>query len=129
MARAGSLSVYLCPKMRGTRFPPVCITPVRLCQGRLLLGIAAPFKPFASSSGISGILSHLLTRAEIHGVPSGSHIFGHSLATSLLRNGTGLQAIGTILRHQSPGTTAIHAKVDVPMLQRIAQPCPGEAAC
>jgi len=96
---------------------------------RVLLGIAAPFKPFASSSGISGILSHLLTRAEIHGVPSGSHMFRHSLATSLLRNGTGLQAIGTILRHQSPGTTAIHAKVDVPMLQRIAQPCPGEAAC
>jgi len=48
-------------------------------QKRVLLGIAAPFKPFASSSGISGILSRLLTRADIHGVPSGSHMFRHSL--------------------------------------------------
>jgi len=98
-------------------------------QERVFLGIAAPFKPFASSSEISGILSRLLARADICGVPSGAHMFRHSLATSLLRKGAGLEAIGTILRHQSPDTTAIYAKVDVPMLQQIAQPWPGEAAC
>jgi site-specific recombinase XerC len=36
------------------------------------------------------------------------------------------ESVGTILRHSSPETTAIYAKVDLPMLMKIAQPWPGE---
>jgi integrase len=47
----------------------------------------------------------------------------------LLRAGAGLESVGTILRHSSPETTAIYAKVDLPMLMKIAQPWPGEPSC
>jgi hypothetical protein len=47
----------------------------------------------------------------------------------LLRAGSTLDAIGTVLRHRSPESTAIYAKVDLPMLLEVAQPWPGDAAC
>jgi site-specific recombinase XerD len=56
-------------------------------------------------------------------------MFRHSLATRLLREGAGLEAVGAVLRHRSPDTTAIYAKVDIPMLQKIAQPWPGDLTC
>ena len=37
-----------------------------------------------------------------------------------------MEAIGALLRHESPQTTAIYAKVNVPLLQTVAQPWPGE---
>jgi len=40
-----------------------------------------------------------------------------------------LEAVGAVLRHRSPDTTAIYAKVDIPMLQKIAQPWPGDLTC
>jgi site-specific recombinase XerD len=47
----------------------------------------------------------------------------------MLRAGAGLESVGTILRHSSPETTAIYAKVDLPMLMKIAQPWPGDQSC
>ncbi len=100
-----------------------------VAEERLFLRLCAPFTPLASSSEISGILARHLVRAGITGVPSGAHMFRHSLATRLLRQGAGLEAVGAVLRHRSPDTTAIYAKVDIPMLQKIAQPWPGDLAC
>lgn len=100
-----------------------------VAEERLFLRLGAPFTPFASSSEISGILARHLARAGITGVPSGAHMFRHSLATRLLRQGAGLEAVGAVLRHRSPDTTAIYAKVDIPMLQKIAQPWPGDLTC
>ena len=100
-----------------------------VAEERLFLRLCAPFTPLASSSEISGILARHLVRAGITGVPSGAHMFRHSLATRLLRQGAGLEAVGSVLRHRSPDTTAIYAKVDIPMLQKIAQPWPGDLAC
>ncbi len=57
-------------------------------------------------------------RAGLTDIPSGSHVFRHSLATSMLREGSTLEAIGTVLRHVKPDTTAIYAKVDLNMLGR-----------
>jgi hypothetical protein len=37
--------------------------------------------------------------------------------------------VGTVLRHRSLDMTAHYAKVDIAMLERIAQPWPGELAC
>ena len=100
-----------------------------ISEERLFLRLGVPFTPFASSSEISGILARHLVRAGITGVPSGAHMFRHSLATRLLREGAGLEAVGAVLRHRSPDTTTIYAKVDIPMLQMIAQPWPGDLAC
>lgn len=98
-------------------------------ENRLFLRAQAPFTPFKSSAEITGIVSRVFDRAGITGLPTRSHLFRHSLATRMLRSGAGLESIGTILRHRSPATTAIYAKVDVSMLLKVAQPWPGEVSC
>lgn len=98
-------------------------------QEYLFLRVLAPHTPLASSAEIAGIVSRVLARGGITGVPTGAHMFRHSLATAMLRTGASLESVGTVLRHRSPGTTAIYAKVDIPMLMRVAQPWPGDASC
>ena len=90
----------------------------------LFLCASAPYSGLVSSSAVAGIVSRLLERAGIEGVPTGAHMFRHSLATALLRRGASLETVGTVLRHKSPETTTIYAKVDVDMLMRVAQPWP-----
>ncbi len=97
-------------------------------QDRVFLGLQAPFRPLKSSA-IACLVARARTRAGIEDGPSGSHVFRHSLATSMVRSGSSLEAVGAILRHRSPETTAIYAKVDVTMLARVAQPWPGDASC
>ena len=57
----------------------------------------------------------------------GANLLRHSAATAMLRGGATLDMIGAVLRHRSPDTTAHYAKVDIVMLQQIAQPWPGDA--
>jgi site-specific recombinase XerD len=45
----------------------------------------------------------------------------------MLRGGASLSEIGEILRHRSPETTAIYAKVDLDALRTLALPWPGGA--
>lgn len=101
----------------------------RVRDEHLFLRVQAPLTPLASSAGVSKIVSRVLARGGIEGVLTGAHLFRHSLATSMLRRGASLESVGTVLRHQSPSTTAIYAKVDVPMLLRVAQPWPGDVSC
>lgn len=60
---------------------------------------------------------------------TGACLLRHSAATSMLRSGATLEAVGTVLRHRSLDMTAHYAKVDVAMLEQIAQPWPGELVC
>jgi site-specific recombinase XerD len=98
---------------------------------RIFLRSLAPCQPFVeSSTGISTIVRRALVRAGIHDAPSqGAHMLRHSAATTWLRSGTPLVAIGAVLRHRSIDTTAQYAKVDVPSLKQVAQPWPGGASC
>ncbi|WP_256441736.1 tyrosine-type recombinase/integrase [Bradyrhizobium sp. sGM-13] len=57
----------------------------------------------------------------------GANLLRHSAATAMLRGGATLDMVGAVLRHRSPDTTAHYAKVDIVMLQQIAQPWPGDA--
>jgi site-specific recombinase XerD len=98
-------------------------------EERVFLRSLAPFTPFVSSSEIAGIVARALARSGIEGVPTGAHLFRHSLATTMLRAGANLESVGTVLRHRSPSTTAIYAKVDVSMLETVAQPWLGDASC
>ena len=98
-------------------------------EARVFLRVQAPFRPFASASEIAGIVARAVARTGIEGVPTGSHLFRHSLATAMLRGGANLESVGTVLRHRSPGTTAIYAKVDITMLEAVAQPWLGGEAC
>lgn len=100
-----------------------------VASNHLFLSLKAPYQPFAGPSIICWILGKAVDRAGLTGIPTGSHVFRHSLATSMLREGSTLEAIGTILRHSKPDTTAIYAKVDLNMLGEVTQPWIGGASC
>jgi len=46
----------------------------------------------------------------------------------MLKDGASLPEIGEVLRHRSPLSTAIYAKVDVASLRPLALPWPGGAS-
>lgn len=97
---------------------------------RLFLTVNAPIRPFATSASISDIVRVALERAGIEDPPSrGAHLLRHSAATAMLRAGGSLETIATVLRHRSTEMTAHYAKVDLEMLQQVAQPWPGGSAC
>jgi site-specific recombinase XerD len=74
---------------------------------------------------ISTLAMRALKQAGVESAHTGAHVFRHSLATNLLRQGCSLDEIGELLRHQSPNTTAIYAKVDLAALRTLALPWPG----
>jgi len=85
----------------------------------------APLVGLGNSSTISSLVRRALKHAGVESAHTGAHVLRHSLATSLLRQGGSLDEIGELLRHQSPNTTAIYAKVDVTSLHTLALPWPG----
>jgi site-specific recombinase XerD len=97
----------------------------RCATRRVFVRHRAPLAGFANSSTISSIVRRALKHAGIESAHTGAHVLRHSLATSLLRQGGSLDEIGELLRHQSPNTTAIYAKVDVAALQTLALAWPG----
>jgi site-specific recombinase XerD len=95
---------------------------------RMFLTVCAPTRPFTGPSSVSEIVDVALRRAGIGDAPSrGAHLLRHSAATAMLRTGSSLDTIAVVLRHQSPNTTALYAKVDFKMLRLVAQPWPGGA--
>lgn len=88
---------------------------------RMFLTVIAPTRPFTTVASISEIVDVALQRAGIHDAPTrGAHLLRHSAATAMLRAGSSLDAIAAVLRHRSPDSTALYAKVDLVMLQRVA---------
>jgi len=85
----------------------------------------APHRPFADVGAISTIATRALQNAGVAIGRNGAHVFRHSLATTMLKNGASLGEIGEILRHRRADTTRIYAKVDLPSLRTLALPWPG----
>lgn len=101
-----------------------------VATSRLFLTTSPPLQPFRGPSSISGIVRRALERAGISDPPSrGAHLLRHSAATAMLRAGGSLDTIAAVLRHQSSDTTTHYAKVDLSLLERVAQPWPGGASC
>jgi len=92
---------------------------------RVFLRGIAPCKPFVSGDGISSVVKRALQRAGIEAPVRGAHLLRHTAATEMLRHGVPLDQIGLVLRHRSIDMSAYYAKVDVALLQQIAQPWPG----
>ncbi len=101
----------------------------RPCSGcrHVFLRHRAPIHGFTQSTTVSAIVRRALIRAGIDSVRKGAHLFRHTLATDLLREGPSLDEIGELLRHRSPNTTAVYAKVDLVALRTLALPWPGAA--
>ncbi|HYA44362.1 MAG TPA: site-specific integrase [Acidimicrobiales bacterium] len=87
----------------------------------------APRVGFANWLAISALVRRTLARAGIAAPRSGAHVFRHSLASAMLRVGASLAEIGELLRHRSPQTTRLYAKVDLGALRGLACPWPGGA--
>jgi len=94
---------------------------------RVFIRDKAPLREFAGSQSICTVVRGALDRAGVESARKGAHLFRHSLATSMIRQGASLDEIGELLRHRSPNTTAIYAKVDLPALRPLALPWPGGA--
>jgi len=95
---------------------------------RVFITSMAPWGPI-SRQVIGKTAARAIKRAGIRSPTSGSRVFRHSAATTMLRQGASLQTIGDILRHTSIETSAIYAKVDIDLLQQVARPWPEGALC
>ncbi|MCU0884633.1 MAG: tyrosine-type recombinase/integrase [Beijerinckiaceae bacterium] len=90
---------------------------------KVFMRVIAPVEPLASATAITIVVRDALKRAKVDS-PNlrGAYLLRHSAATNLLRDGATLDAVGALLRHRSPDTTSIYAKVDRRMLLEVAQP-------
>jgi site-specific recombinase XerD len=97
----------------------------RCSSRRVFIRDRAPLTGFANSIAVSTLVMRALKKAGVNSTHKGAHVFRHTLATDMLRQGCSLDEIGELLRHQSPNTTAIYAKVDLAALHTLALPWPG----
>jgi len=91
---------------------------------RVFLRMRPPYRGLASRSTVSSIVYHALGRAGLDPPNKGAHLLRHSLATGMLHRGASMAEIGELLRHRTPCTTEIYAKVDLQGLRSVAQPWP-----
>ena len=101
--------------------------PQRPGTRRLFLRVRAPLAGFKGSGSVGTVVRHALQRARINSPRKGAHQFRHTLASTMLQNGSSLSEIGELLRHRHPDTTAIYAKIDLHSLRSLALPWPGGA--
>jgi integrase/recombinase XerD len=92
---------------------------------RVFVCMKAPRSGFAGPSTLSTIVRRALDRADLYPALRGAHVMRHSLATTMLRSGASMNEIGEILRHRTPSTTEIYAKLDFDGLRSLAHPWPG----
>ena len=79
-----------------------------------------------SAGGVSAIVRQSCRRAGLP--PVGAHRLRHTAATQMLQAGASLAEVGQVLRHRSPDTTSIYAKVDRRALIAVVRPWPGGVA-
>ncbi len=104
----------------------------RVQSDHIFLRSIAPFKPFAGAQAghaVTHVARTALKRAGVQPPICGAHVFRHTAACQLLRQDVGLEDIAAILRHRSIETTALYAKVDLRLLEEVAQPWPEVAPC
>ena len=91
-------------------------------EGRaVFVRVKAPHRAL-TPAGISQVVIAAGHKAGLGRVTA--HRLRHTTATELLRAGAPLVEIGQLLRHRSPQTTAIYAKVDRERLRALARPWP-----
>ncbi len=95
---------------------------------RVFIRTVAPLRPLSRPT-ITQTAARALRRAGVDAPFFGAHVFRHSAATTLLRQGASLQSIGEMLRHASIETTVIYAKIERDLLQQVALPWPEVTSC
>jgi integrase/recombinase XerD len=93
---------------------------------RVFLRIIAPRVGLSGPGVVSHIVRRAFAQAGIQPTSRGAaHLFRHSLATRMLRQGASMADISELLRHRSQATTSIYAKVDFEALRGVAGSWPG----
>ena len=92
---------------------------------RVFVGAQAPHRALTGTA-VTCVVARAARRAGLGTVHA--HRLRHSAATTMLAAGASLTEIGQALRHASPATTAIYAKVDLEALRTVARPWPGAGA-
>jgi len=88
-----------------------------------------PYSEFQSSTALSGNLKRYMRQAGLTVKKRKlAHSLRHTLASSLLRDGTPLMTISNILGHHNPRTTAGYLKVDIVALKKCALSYGGKEA-
>lgn len=82
----------------------------------------APARPLTRAS-IGWLLRRACDRAGLPVI--GPHRLRHTLGEQMVTAGVSFPAIGQVLRHSDPLTTAGYARVNLPMLRALSQPWPG----
>jgi len=91
---------------------------------RVFVRTRAPYRGFKDSTTVSTIVRRTVERSGLSTPSMGAHLLRHSLATGMLRKGASMAEIGELLRHRSPNSTEIYAKVDIEGLRSIARVWP-----
>jgi site-specific recombinase XerD len=98
----------------------------RCSSRRVFLRAIAPDAGLAGPAAVGGVVRAALARAAVRR-PTGrgaAHLFRHSLATTMVREGASLGEVAEVLRHQSISTTEIYAKVAFDALRSVARRWP-----
>jgi site-specific recombinase XerD len=91
-------------------------------QREVFLRALAPIGPL----GRGGVSTTVRRACRHAGIPEvGAHRLRHTAACEMVSAGVPLAHIGQVLRHSSPTSTAIYARVDLDRLRLLAQPWPG----
>lgn len=96
---------------------------------RVFVRLQAPRAGLAGPAAVGHIVRRVLAQAGVRPASRGAaHLFRHSLATRMIRQGASIADIAEVLRHRSQNTTAIYAKVSFETLRSVARPWPGAGA-
>jgi site-specific recombinase XerD len=95
---------------------------------RVFLRLCAPVREIAGRGAISSVVRISLERAGLRPQVRGAHLLRHTLGTRMIRAGASMTEIAEVLRHHSPRSSAIYAKVDFEALRTLAQPWPDAGA-
>lgn len=98
----------------------------RPCSGdpHLFLRHRPPRGVMVSRGVVRWAVKQGLNRCGIGRLSTGTHILRHTAATRMIQRGATMKEIADVLGHRSINTSAIYAKVNLPMLARVAMPWP-----
>jgi site-specific recombinase XerD len=88
---------------------------------RVFVRMRAPYRGLKDSTVVSTIIRRTVEKSGLNTPSKGAHLLRHSLATGMLRKGASMAEIGEILRHRSPNSTEIYAKVDIEGLRSVVR--------
>jgi site-specific recombinase XerD len=96
----------------------------RSSSRKVFLRCQAPRVGLTTQTAVGAIARRAIMRAGLRPRVRGAHLFRHSLATAMIRQGASMAEIGEVLRHRSMDTTGIYAKVDFGALSTVASRWP-----